>query len=92
MSARVARFLLTQYTKTVKSLTKLSAPLPIYHKVYKRLKNIPKYHKNIPTFFILRPFKKLPKLGFFGLKIYNMATLMSAVVTVMGRVPLAFVT
>jgi hypothetical protein len=26
------------------------------------------------------------------LKIYNMATLMSAVVTVMGRVPLAFVT
>jgi hypothetical protein len=61
--------------------TKRTQTIPNGHKIYHRALKYSKSSQNIPTVSTLRPSKKIPKIGFLGKKINNLATLILKTVT-----------
>jgi hypothetical protein len=77
----VARFFLKQYTKTVK-IYQIITTLLNYRKIYQMaVKYVFLMTINYTNIFHSEALQNVPKLGFFGLKIYHLATLLSSMTT-----------
>jgi hypothetical protein len=70
VKCRVARYFLTQYTKTVENY-QIATTLPNSLQMYQMAVTYSKLTQNLPTVSTLRP----SKIGIFGLKINRLATL-----------------